>query len=153
MSADLEADLLVLLEDGPHDTGTLVGWVRQPNARVYHTLLRLARQGALKRVGPSKQWALASYEGDIAMVDDPAIDLPERDDVEEDEAEAVIDDTPAPVRTRAALRQEAPNRNTRGLSWWVDLDRKALSDTAHRRAPEMSRAREARWSNGAVPDC
>jgi biotin operon repressor len=56
------ADILALLEDGPHSQAELVAWLEQPAAVVRFLLKAMQRDGVLKKVGLEKKWALVSYE-------------------------------------------------------------------------------------------
>lgn len=56
------ADVVALVEDGPHSLAELAGWLDRPIDVVRFALKALQRDGVVKRVGEDKRWALASYE-------------------------------------------------------------------------------------------
>lgn len=57
----IETDIFALLEDGPNGAGQLAVWLKEPPARVFWALKRMAKKGIVKRVGADQRWALASY--------------------------------------------------------------------------------------------
>lgn len=108
------ADLMILLEDGPHGANQLATWLKQPSARVLWELKRMAREGLVQRVGADKRWALAS----ATVPAPPAVKSDAILEALADEEELL--DAPPRRAGRPKLRKdETPAPSSREPGWWV----------------------------------
>lgn len=89
---------------------------------------------------------------DVADEDDDAL-VPDAEvetlDPDVEAVEALLDDAPRRPG-RPELRQPPAPAGERGPSWWVGLDREALTTQATEKAEMMSRSKQARYVRGMV---
>lgn len=153
------ADLLILLEDGPHGANRLATWLKQPSARVLWELKRMAREGLVRRVGADKRWVLAGAP-DVPVVPRAEqaedVDLLADDRLEDasapdaDEIDALLEAPPRRAGRPKLRKDETPAPSSREPGWWVK--HAAPTDTA--RAGFIAESRhefETRMSRAHVP--
>lgn len=61
----MRAEILALVEPGPQSADHLAAWLDRPKKDVLRQCYALEREGALKRTGVQKLWALSSHQGKV----------------------------------------------------------------------------------------